>query len=424
MTERSEGMPTASSGDRFDIVLVGPTGVVGRDTAAHLARHAPAGCRWAMAGRNRAKLEAVREGLTAINPACADLPLLHADAGDRASLDEVARSARVVATTVGPYLRVGEPMVAACAEAGTHYLDATGEPEFIDDVYVRHHDTAMRTGARIVHACAFDSIPQDLGAYFTVQQLPEGVPLRVQSFLSIDPLISGGSLHSALAQASRLPQWNRAARARARIEPQPPGRRIRTAIGPSRHDGRWALPLGWLDTAIVTRSARGLDRYGPDFSYSSSIAIADLPTAAGIVVGAGGALTMAQIPPVRRWMERRIPAGEGPSDARRASGWFRVDFVGEGGGRRVATEAFGRDIYDETSMMLAESTLCMAFDDVPKVAGQLTTAEAMGNHLIDRINHAGFTIRVRTDDPPGDGIPIAPRGGISYRAVLAARARR
>ena len=120
----------------FDVVLFGATGFTGGLTAEYLAGAVPDGCRWALAGRNQAKLAAVRERLAAEHPELADLPLLHADATDPDSLADVAGRARVVISTVGPYVEHGEPLVAACAEAGTDYVDLTGEPEFVDTVYV------------------------------------------------------------------------------------------------------------------------------------------------------------------------------------------------------------------------------------------------------------------------------------------------
>ena len=140
-----------------DIVLFGATGFTGTLTAEYLAKNAPDGCRWALAGRNRGKLEAVRARLAEIDPSLADLPLLHADVTDRESLRAVAESARVVITTVGPYIEYGEPLVAACADAGTDYVDLTGEPEFADRMYVAHHERAKETGARIV--CAAEPLP-------------------------------------------------------------------------------------------------------------------------------------------------------------------------------------------------------------------------------------------------------------------------
>ncbi|WP_199814870.1 saccharopine dehydrogenase family protein, partial [Streptomyces sp. NRRL WC-3549] len=182
----------------LDIVLFGATGFVGSLTAARLAAYAPDGCRWALAGRSLPGLERLRERLAADDPRCADLPLLRADADDAESLRELAESAHVVASTVGPYLHHGEKLVAACAEAGTDYADLTGEEEFVDTVYLRHDTRARETGARIVHACGFDSVPHDLGAYFTVQQLPEGVPLTVDGFVRAGAAFSGGTFASAL----------------------------------------------------------------------------------------------------------------------------------------------------------------------------------------------------------------------------------
>ncbi len=176
----------------YDLVLFGATGFTGGLTAEYLARHAPDRLRWALAGRNPDKLAAVRDRLAAIDPALADLPLLTADVTDPASLRAVAESARVVATTVGPYVHHGEPLVAACAAAGTDYLDITGEPEFVDRMYVRHHAEAVRTGARLVHACGFDSIPHDLGVWYTVKQLPADGPIAVDGYVRAGGRFSPG----------------------------------------------------------------------------------------------------------------------------------------------------------------------------------------------------------------------------------------
>ncbi|MFI6516074.1 saccharopine dehydrogenase family protein [Spirillospora sp. NPDC050679] len=381
----------------YDIVLFGATGFTGGLTAEYLARHAGAGLRWALAGRNQAKLAAVRDRLAGIDPACAELPLLHADTADTASIEAVATAARVVITTVGPYGRFGEPLVAACARAGTDYVDLTGEPTFVDEMYLRHHEQAVRTGARIVHACGFDSIPQDLGAYFTVKHLPEGVPLHVEAFVRASGDASGGTLHSAVGVFADLPGMVRAERDRRAVEPRPEGRRARISRRPVPRAGvsGWTLPLPVVDTQIVTRSAMALERYGPDFSYGSYLAVKRLPVAAGLAAGSVAAVALAQLPPTRSLLLRLRTPGEGPSAEERAKHWFSVKFVGEGGGKRVVTEVAGGDPgYGETAVMLAESALCLAQDDLPDTAGQVTTAAAMGDALIDRLQKAGITFRV------------------------------
>ncbi|RVU28908.1 saccharopine dehydrogenase [Streptomyces antnestii] len=386
------------TGRDFDIVLFGATGFVGALTAEYLAAHAPEGLRWAIAGRDTAKLERLRERLTAIDPACAVLPLVRADVADPASLRALAARARVVATTVGPYLTYGQELVAACAESGTDYADLTGEPEFVDVTYVRHDARARETGARLVHACGFDSIPHDLGVHFTVGQLPEGVPLRIDGFVRSNATFSGGTFASALNQFARGRQMLAAQQDRRRHQPRLVGRRAYAPTGAPRYAkevGAWALPLPTIDPQIVQRSARTLERYGPDFRYRHYAAVRHLPVAAGGVAAAGALFAAAQLPPARHWLSGRLRPGDGPDEARRAKSWFSVRFVGEGGGHRVFTEVSGGDPgYDETAKMLGESAMCLALDDLPATSGQVTTAVAMGDALTERLRAAGIGFRV------------------------------
>lgn len=378
----------------YDIVLFGATGFVGILTAEYLAAQAPQGLRWAIAGRSKEKLERLRERL----PGGTEVGLLEADVSDPASMRRLAEHARVVATTVGPYVKYGADLVAACAETGADYLDLCGEPEFVDLTYVRHDARARETGARLVHACGFDSIPHDLGAYFTVQQLPEGVPLTVDGFVTADAMFSGGTFASALNQFSRGRQMLSAARDRGRHEPRLMGRRAQAPTGAPRFAkevGAWAVPLPTIDPQIVKRSARALDRYGPDFRYRHYAAVRHLPVVLGGVAAVGALATAAQLPPARRWLSDRLKPGDGPGPEKRAKSWFSVRFVGEGGGRRVFTEVAGGDPgYGETAKMFAESALSLAFDALPPTAGQVTTAVAMGDALIERLRTAGITFRV------------------------------
>ncbi|MEU5522003.1 saccharopine dehydrogenase NADP-binding domain-containing protein [Streptomyces sp. NPDC047860] len=382
----------------YDIVLFGATGFVGTLTAEYLAAHAPAGLRWAIAGRSTEKLERLRQRLREQLPGGAEPGLLRADVSEPGSLRALAEQARVVATTVGPYLEYGEELVAACADTGTDYVDLTGEPEFVDLVYVRHDARARETGARLVHACGFDSVPHDLGAYFTVRQLPEGVPLTVDGFVTADAAFSGGTFASALNQFARHRRLRAAARERRHHEPRLMDRRASAPLGAPRYVaevGAWALPLPTIDGQIVRRSAMSLDRYGPDFRYRHYAAVRRLPVAVGGVAAVGAVVAAAQFPPLRRRLSDRLRPGEGPGPEKRARSWFSVRFVGEGGGQRVYTEVAGGDPgYGETAKMLAEGALCLALDDLPPTAGQVTTAVAMGDALIGRLRAAGIRFRV------------------------------
>ncbi len=380
----------------LDVVLFGATGFTGGLTAAYLADHGPDGLRWALAGRNLAKLEQVRE---ALGEAGAGVELIVADSGDPVALADLAARTQVVLSTVGPYVGRGEALVGACADAGTDYCDITGEGEFVDRMYVAHHQTAVASGARLVHGCGFDSIPHDLGAMFTVEHLPADVPIDLRGVVRAGGLPSGGTFETALTGMSRVRHIREAAQARKRVEPRPEGRSSRAVAGKPHRDevlGYWLLPLPTMDPAIVARSGAALPAYGPKFRYSHYAGTKTLPYALGGAAVMAGLGLAAQLKLTRDLLMKWYPAGDGPDPERRERSWFSVDFVGEAGGETVRTRVSGGDPgYTETAMMLAESGLCLAFDDNPDVAGQVTTAQAMGGNLLARVQAGGLKFEVR-----------------------------
>lgn len=380
---------------QYDVVLFGATGFTGGLTAHYLAANAPTGFRWAIAGRNQEKLAKVRRELAADHPELAELPLLVADSEDRDSLKRIAESTKVVCTTVGPYLAHGEPLVAACAGAGTDYVDLTGEPEFVDSMFVKYHDLAVKSGARIVHACGFDSIPHDLGAWWTVRQLDPSKPIRMRGVVRSGAGFSGGTFHSALNQISRSGKLRQAMIARRKKESRPAGRKVRAVQGKPGRDsllGFYLLPLPTIDPFIVVRSAAALDEYGPAFSYSHFAGLKTLTYTIGGVAAVTGIAVAAKIPPARKFLKSKVKQGTGPSAERREKSWFTVDFVAEQDGRTLHTRVSGGDPgYTETSKMLAEAAMCLALDDNPTEAGSITTAQAMGAKLHERLSAAGIT---------------------------------
>jgi short subunit dehydrogenase-like uncharacterized protein len=386
-----------AEGGGHDVVVFGATGFTGGLTAEYLAAHAPESTSWALAGRNAAKLESTRARLASINPACAELDLLQADVEDPASVRELAESTKVVISTVGPYIRYGEPLVAACAAAGTDYVDLTGEPEFVDEMWLRYHEQAEASGARLVHSCGFDSIPYDLGALFTVEQLPEDVPISLEGYVRVGGSFSGGTYHSAILIMSRLREGRQVARERRDRESRPAGRTVKGAPGKPHHSdfgGGWAVPFPTIDPQTVLRSARALDRYGPDFSYSHYLVQRQLPVLIGMTAGAAAVIALAQLPPTRDLLLKLKDPGEGPSEDQRAKSRFTVRFAARANGTRVRTEVSGGDPgYGETSKMLAESALCLAHDELPQLSGQLTPAVAMGDKLIARLREAGIEFK-------------------------------
>ena len=395
----------------LDLVLLGATGFTGGLTARELAHQAPAGLRWAVAGRDPARLDRLVESLG--DAPCPPSAWIVVDAANPGSLESLVRRTAAVVSTVGPYLEHGEPLVRACATHGTHYLDLTGEPEFVDRMYDLHHERAVGSGAKLVHACGFDSVPHDLGAQFTVEQfstgqagagqaedrMPDpGVPITMRGVVRTSGSFSGGTLHSALGALSRRKEAKRAADRRRRREKRPTDRRARVVSLPPRRDqelGVWLLPLPTIDPAVVVRSARALPEYGPDFSYSHHVGVSRPSRAVMAAGGALGLVVAAQVPPLREAIGKRVPRGSGPSAERRERSRFSVDFVAEGGGRTIHTRVSGGDPgYTETSKMLAQAALCLLLDDVPDVAGQVTTAVAMGPALRRRLVERGIGFEV------------------------------
>lgn len=384
---------------------MGATGFTGRLTAERLAASAPAGLRWAIAGRDAGRLHALTEHLASLGPAGRNVTALTVDVLDVRGVRALADSTAVVASTVGPFQQYGEPLVGACADTGTDYVDITGEREFVDRMWLLHHARAQSTGARLVHSCGFESVPHDLGAWFTVNQLPADEPMSVRGYLRGHGGLSTGTYRSAVRALSRVRHSSAVAASRDRAE-QPPAagsRRVR-GLGQRPHrspDGRgWALPLPTIDPLVVRRSARAMTRYGPDFGYGHYALVPSALTALLAPVSLAAVTAVAQVPQGRDALLRLRPAGAGPGAQQRARSWFSVRFVGSGSGRQVVTEVSGGDPgYGGTATMLAESALCLALDDTPSTAGQVTTVQAMGDQLLSRLRAAGITFTTDSSDP-------------------------
>jgi short subunit dehydrogenase-like uncharacterized protein len=398
-----------------DLAIFGATGFVGRLLAGYLAEHAPAGTRIALAGRSRERLLEVRAGLP---PAARDWPVVEADSGDPESLAALAGQTRVLATTVGPYARYGLPVVEACAAAGTHYADLTGEVLFVRDAAQRVDDVAKGTGARIVHACGYDSIPSDLSALLLAERARAdgaGGLRDVRLVATLRGGFSGGTVASMVTQLEEMvqdPALRRVALDPYALSPdrdaEPRTRQPRDAVPPARTpDGRWTAPfvMAPYNTRIVRRSnALQGWAYGREFSYGEVMGVGRGPlgavTAAGLTAGLAGTLAAMAFPPTRALLDRVLPApGTGPSESVQRSGWFRmtVDATTESGRRyRAVASGKGDPGYAATAVMLGESALALALDGdrLPDRAGSLTPATAMGDVLVERLRAAGHTYEV------------------------------
>ncbi|AUM14581.1 saccharopine dehydrogenase family protein [Ketobacter alkanivorans] len=399
---------TKGSERPFDIVVFGATGFTGKLTAEYLVQCAHSKkIKLAIAGRNSGKLEACKQDLMALNSK-ADIGTIEANSDDYTSLVKMAAQAKVVITTVGPYLKYGEPLVRACVEAGTHYVDLTGEPEFVEGLEHDYHDQAAAKHIKIINCCGFDSIPHDLGALYTVHELNKLIgkersgkaPMKVEGFIEAKGTFSGGTWHSAITQFSRLKEYQKKRREWHKNKKTRPTDRRRTRVmGPkvfwlSAHKA-WACPFPTIDPQVVKRTAAARKEFGPDFIYGHYVLVKKLPKLIGGVVGAGGLVALSQFKYSREKLLQVKDPGQGPSESTRKKSWFKVHFVGEADGLHVWTEVAGGDPgYGETAKMLAESALCLALDkNLPEEYGVTTPGAGMGLALIERLNAAGITFR-------------------------------
>ncbi len=389
----------------LDIVLWGATGYTGRLVADRFAAQ-PRDLRWALGGRDRGKLEKVRDELG--RP---DLPIVLGDAADPASLAALAQRARVVCTTVGPYAKYGSGLVAACVKAGTHYCDLAGETPWIRQMIDAHHEAATGSGAKIVHCCGFDSIPSDLGCFLLHREArARGAELhRVDAFFGESSgRFSGGTIASLLGvvdEARRDPEIRRVLGNPYGLDPDP------AHGGPERGDARgvrweprlkaWTAPflMAAINTRVVRRSnALAGFQYGADHRYTEQMSLPGnargLAAAVAITGALAGLLAASQIGPLRKLLEDRLPSpGEGPSQEQRERGHFVVRLIGDNGMR--AKVADQRDPgYGSTAVMLSESALSLARDPLGDRGGVLTPATAMGTSLIERLKTAGMTFEV------------------------------
>lgn len=403
------------SGREFDVVLWGASGYTGRLVAEYLATAPSArAVRWAIAGRDRERLEAVRAELGSAAP-----PVLVGDAADRPSLAAIASRARVVCTTVGPYARYGGDLVAACVASGTHYCDLTGEVPWIRRMIDAHHDQARERGARIVHCCGFDSIPSDLG----VLMLHEAMKERGRRIARVDAFFgetrggfSGGTIASLLGVLDEAQRDRGARRVLADpygLDPLPrqggPDGPDRRGVGYDDRLDRFTAPfvMSAINTRIVRRSNALTDyRYGRDFRYTERMSLPPgfrgLAGAAAVTATLGGFVAAMRVPALRRLIAPRLPApGQGPTPEQRAAGYFVLRLLGEAeperGGAGGPLRLLGRvedrrdPGYGSTAVMLSESALCLAGDDLSAPGGVLTPASAIGMRLLDRLRAAGMS---------------------------------
>lgn len=381
----------------YDVVLYGASGFTGRQTVAYFAKHAPPGVRWAIAGRDRRKLEAVRSQVGA--PAQNE-DVLAADSRDQAAVDAVVSRTRIVLNTAGPFALYGTPIVDACVRFGAHYVDITGETVWVRELIARYHERAATDGTRIVPGCGFDSIPSDIGTLLVARHMQQayGVPcVEARAYFQMAGGLNGGTLASAINMFKS-----------GRVEST-------RDLGPVRYDseiGAWTGPFFMAPTnAWVVRRSAGLqahfgEPYSREFVYHEVLKF-DPPLAHAKAIAATAAFALflgaLRSPIARKPIEPLLPKpGTGPSERAMDTGWFRCDLLGwSDNGQRVRglIRHQGDPGNRATVRFVCESALCLALDADALPGGRerggvLTPATGLGDALVDRLRRADVTIEV------------------------------
>jgi short subunit dehydrogenase-like uncharacterized protein len=400
----------------LDVVVYGATGFVGVLVAEHLAGHAPAGTRIALAGRSAAKLAKVKAQLGV------DWPVIVADAADEPALGKMAAATRVVITTVGPYAKYGRALAHACAAAGTDYVDLTGEVLFARASVDENHELARSTGARIVHSCGFDSVPSDIGVHVLHARIQaDGAGDLTDTTLVVSSIragISGGTIDSMRHQLDVVTKD----RGLRKIAKSPyslsPSRADEPDLG--RQDDMVSLPGSAVDASLrgslapfvmasyntrVVRRSNALRNwaYGRRFRYREVMSVGTSPLSpiavAGVKLGLGALVAGLSLRPTRIVLDRLLPKpGDGPDERTRREGHLTVDIyttTTTGARYKARFKTKGDPGYAATAVMLGEAALALALDRdhlPPSEGGVLTPATGIGDALVNRLVAAGMEI--------------------------------
>jgi short subunit dehydrogenase-like uncharacterized protein len=376
----------------LDVVLYGASGFTGRQTVSYFQKHAPPGLRWAKAGRNRAKLEAL--GIP--------VPVLVAEADDDCALDRLAASTRVVLSTAGPFELYSDHLVAACVRNRTAYVDITGETVWARSVVDRFHDQAAAEGTRIIPFCGFDCVPCDLGADWMFRHLGADTSEIKACFQARGGTPNGGTI------ATALHTWENGAAKKMR-DPFVLSPGVSRPLQPVEQDPNWAFydqdfqtwlapwVMGLIDTRVVRRSNLLLGRSYAYQEYTKFDGALAAPKAMLFTAFSGAAEFAMERRSIRRSMRKRMPSGSGPTAEAMDKGWLRCELFGrtaDGRTARALLNAQGDPANRITVACVCESALCLACDgdQLPSRAGVLTPASGLGQRLLERLGSRGMTI--------------------------------
>lgn len=374
---------------KYDIILFGATGFTGQLIAKYLAIHAKnENIIWAIAGRDIEKLHKVKNQLSGLLP-----DILSSDVKDRASLDVMTSQTKILMNAVGPFNLYGRDVIKSCIDQGTHYLDITGEPSFVADLYNNFFELAVQNKTCIINCCGFDSIPADFAAWLTAKKLPKDEPKSLKGYIRTNATFSGGTLTTAI-QALHMEVQKTSIKTKIRRHPDAP--KISLNIHFSKEINAWAIPMPVVDPHIVKRSIfRMPEDFGVAVSYGQFFVRSSITKVLKTVMPIASAMVLVRFESFRKRMFKKFKPGTGPNEERRAKTNFQVICFGTSKSANAKTVFSGGDPgYDETAKMFSQSafTLLDKLRNNTIIYGVLTPVEGLGMLLVHRLRKEGIMI--------------------------------
>jgi short subunit dehydrogenase-like uncharacterized protein len=374
---------------KYDIVLLGATGFTGKLTADYLVRRRKEEVfTLALAGRNREALDSIVNSI-----GDKDVAVEICDITSETSLDNLTSNCKIIMNAAGPFTYWGKNVVDSCIQNKTHYLDITGEPSFVSDVYVTYHEMAVEAGVCVVNCCGFDSIPADLTSWLTAKKLPHNQPMILDGFVRTNAQFSGGTLNTAIEMLYREAKKTSV---KFKIKKHPDTPRPKVRLHYNKDIKAWALPMPVVDPHIVKRSIYKMPlEFGYATAYRQFFVRSSFWKMLKTILPVLFALFLSRFLWFRKYMKQKFPPGTGPSESKRAASRFEFTCIGRSGINKVTMVMSGGDPgYNETSKMFSQSafTLLDKMRNGKVKSGVCTPSEALGQELADRLEKEGIKI--------------------------------
>lgn len=370
----------------YDIIIHGATGFTGQLICDYLYNHNDSkAIKWAISGRNTSKLEPISEKY--------NVDLFKVDSFENKALDLITSKSKVIISVVGPYAIYGKQLIESCINNNCHYLDITGESSFVQYVKNKYSKKAIDTNTMVISCCGFESIPSDIGTYYSIKQLNEE-NIDIKCYMKSKGQISGGTWASFLNISS-------SGRIKKKIQNNQPKKQgaKNKILFYNKVLKKWALIFPDIDQYIIKRSSKLIDGYGENVRFVKYMLFKSLFKVVALLVPLFFILLLAKFKFSKKWLESFIPSGTGPSEEARAKHWFEYTLIGKTENQKIITTVKGGDPgYGETSKFITEMGLALILnkDKLNHKKGVLTPAACAGDVILKRLQKSGIEFSHKT----------------------------